>query len=94
MTNEEYCHEMFDWIDDIGTGKFKVQWKGLWWRLLKLYWWRVLLIAFLAICAPFVLVVLAAIWALNWEKEIKALKDPAWDEFKKKWRYWDEDVHS
>lgn len=74
MTLEKYEHEAFDWIDDLGTGKFKIQWKGLWWRMLKLYWKRILFILF-CLAVPVIGWVCLAVWALNWSNGMTAMFD-------------------
>jgi len=70
---------------------WQVQAKGLFWRLFKLYWKKVsfvLLMLFLP-GGLWVLSLCAAVWALNWEKEMTAY-------FDEKYRRWKEDhgIHS
>jgi hypothetical protein len=53
-----------------------IKWKGLWWRLLKLYWKRLFFILFMLMVPGIgwiILFICAVFWAVNTEKENTAM---------------------
>ena len=70
---------------------WEVQTKGLFWRLLKLYWKRISFVLLMLILPGglLILVLCAAAWALNWEKEMHAYME-------QEYRRWKEEhgIHS
>jgi hypothetical protein len=73
MTLEEY-EALLGEASDFEHAK----WKGLWWRLLKLYWKRLFFILFMLMVPGIgwiILFICAVFWALNSEQENKAMFD-------------------
>jgi hypothetical protein len=70
---------------------WEVQTKGLFWRLLKLYWKRISFVLLMLILPGGLLILglCAAVWVLNWEKEMNAYME-------EEYRRWKEEhgIHS